>query len=303
MKRPTLIRMICLGLMVLGLAACSPKKFAVNQFGNAISGGSSVYLSDNDPDLVREAIPFGLKTYESLLEVSPNHKGLLLSAASGFTSYAYLLQNEADRIDAKDYREARRLRERAANLYLRGRDYAFRGIELKHPDIMNRLVEDSEAALAETTLEDVPFLYWAGVSWGGALSADKDDADLIAALPYSGALVERVLELDAGFNDGAAYEYMISYEASRPGGDLVKAREYYTAALQLSGGKRASVYLALAEGVSVQTQDLSEFKNLLAAAMAVDPDAVPDQRLVNTIAIRRAEWLSNSIADLFLEAD
>ena len=162
--------------MVLGAAACSPKKFAVNQFGNAISGGSSVYLSDNDPDLVRAAIPFGLKTYESLLEISPNHKGLLLSAASGFTSYAYLLQNEADRIDARDYREARRLRARAANLYLRGRDYAFRGLSLKNPNFKERLTRDPEATLAETTIKDIAYLYWAAASWGGALSAAKDDA-------------------------------------------------------------------------------------------------------------------------------
>ena len=303
MKQLALIRIFCLGLMVLGAAACSPKKFAVNQFGNAISGGSSVYLSDNDPDLVRAAIPFGLKTYESLLEVSPNHKGLLLSAASGFTSYAYLLQNEADRIDARDYREARRLRARAANLYLRGRDYAFRGLSLKNPNFKERLTWDPEATLAETTIKDIAYLYWAAASWGGALSAAKDDAELIAALPFSGAMMERVIELDAGFNDGAAYEYMITYEATRPGGDLEKAREYYRKALELSGGLRASVYLALAEGISVQNQDLNEFRSLLAAARAVDPDGVRNQRLVNTIAIRRAEWLEASIPDLFLEAD
>ena len=128
-------------------------------------------------------------------------------------------------------------------------------------------------------------------------------AELIAALPFSGAMMERVIELDAGSNDGAAYEYMITYEATRPGGDPEKAREYYRKALELSGGLRASVYLALAEGISVQNQDLNEFRSLLAAARAVDPDGVRDQRLVNTIAIRRAEWLEASIPDLFLETD
>ena len=160
-------------------SACSPNRFVVNRLGNAISGDSSVYNSDNDPDLVREAIPFGLKTYESLLEVSPNHRGLLLSAASGFTSYAYLLQNEADRIDHRDYREASRLRARASNLYLRGRDYAFRGLSLKRSDFRERLVVDTAATLAATTKKDVAFLYWAGASWGGALSAAKDGADYV----------------------------------------------------------------------------------------------------------------------------
>ena len=39
--------------------------------GDALSGGG-VYTSDEDPELIREALPFGLKTYESLLDVSPD---------------------------------------------------------------------------------------------------------------------------------------------------------------------------------------------------------------------------------------
>ncbi|MFQ5985518.1 MAG: TRAP transporter TatT component family protein [Alphaproteobacteria bacterium] len=89
-------RLLVVALVSGALAACSMKRTAVNIIGDALAGGSGVYTADDDPDLIREAIPFGLKTYESLLEVSPEHRGLLLSAANGFTGYAYLLQNEAD---------------------------------------------------------------------------------------------------------------------------------------------------------------------------------------------------------------
>ena len=106
-------------LVALGiLTGCSAKKVGANIFGNAISGGTSVYMTDDDPELIKEAFPFGLKTMEGLLEVTPKHKGLLLSAASGFTSYAYLLQQEADEIDYDDYKAAQRLRARATKLYL-----------------------------------------------------------------------------------------------------------------------------------------------------------------------------------------
>jgi hypothetical protein len=94
------------------LAACSVKRTAVDIVGDAVSGGSGVYASDDDPDLVREAIPFGLKTYESLLAVSPEHRGLLLAAANGFVRYAYLLEQEADEIEAADPAGARALRAR-----------------------------------------------------------------------------------------------------------------------------------------------------------------------------------------------
>ncbi len=39
--------------------------------------------------MVGQAIPFGLKTIEALLEEVPDHRGLLVAAASGFTQYAY----------------------------------------------------------------------------------------------------------------------------------------------------------------------------------------------------------------------
>jgi hypothetical protein len=61
------------------LAACSMKKTAANIIGDTLAGSGGVYASDDDPELIREAIPFGLKTYESLLEVSPDHEGILLT--------------------------------------------------------------------------------------------------------------------------------------------------------------------------------------------------------------------------------
>ena len=67
--------------------------------------------------------------------------------------------------------------------------------------------------------EDADFLYWAGAAWAGALATDKADADLIADLPLAGALVGRVLELDEPYGHGAAHEFLISYEGSRPGGE------------------------------------------------------------------------------------
>ena len=301
-RGPTFI-LIVAGLAALLLPACSLKRTAVNILGEALAGGAGVYASDDDPELIREALPFGLKTYESLLAESPGHRGLLLAAAGGFTAYAYLIQDDADRLDATDLARARELRARAHKLYLRARDYALRGLEAAHPAFRARLKRDAASALAMTTRDEAPLLYWAGVSWAGALTAAKDDFGLIGELPIAEALVARVLELEETFERGTAHEFFIAYEGSRPGGSASLARQHYRRALELSGGRRASVHLALAESVSIGEQDLAEFRTLLAAASAVDPDEVPHQRLANTIARRRARWLETRIPDLFLGAD
>jgi hypothetical protein len=287
-----------LGLLISG---CSIKKSVVNSIGDALSGGGSVWMSDNDPELIKEALPFGLKTNESLLEISPEHLGLLQATAQGFSAYAFLLKQEADREEKDDLRWARKLRARSSKLFLRARDYALRGLDIRHPGFSEGLKKDWRTTLMQTDEEDVGLLYWAGASWAGALSVAKDDLTLVAALPIAGAMVQRVLEIDDTYGDGAAHEFFVAYEAGRPGGSIVCAREHYQRALELSGGGRASVYLALAESVSVPAQDVKEFRAMLTRAGAIDPEANPESRLLNIIAQERASWLEERIPELFLK--
>jgi predicted anti-sigma-YlaC factor YlaD len=296
-----MMRLMLIGLLFAFMGGCSMKKFAIDAIGDALATGGDVYAEDTDPDLVREAIPFGLKTIEALLAETPEHRGLLLAAARGFTGYAYLLQQQADLIEESDLAAARQLRARASSLFLRGRGYGFRGLELDHPGFLDEVVRHPVAVLSGMTRDDADFLYWSGVGWAGALAADTSNLDLLADLPTAAALVEKVRQLDEFYNDGAPDEFFIAYEGGRPGGDLEVARQHYERALVLSGGKRASVYLALAESVAVPEQDVAEFRHLLAAALTVNVDEVLELRLVNTIARRRAQWLESHVGDLFLE--
>ena len=81
-----------LTLVILGLfvtTGCSVKKFVAKRVGNVFSNSGTVYASDDDIELVGSAIPFGLKTIESLLAEVPEHYDLLIAAARGFTQYAY----------------------------------------------------------------------------------------------------------------------------------------------------------------------------------------------------------------------
>lgn len=293
------------GLLVVGvvLSGCSVKRLAADVVGDVLTGDSEVFASDEDPELIREAIPFGLKTLESLLASSPSHRGLLLSAAKGFTTYAYLLQEEADRMEEQDRSGARLLRVRIKRLYLRGRDYALKGLELAHPQFEKLLRHDQASALAKTTGKDAPFLYWAGVSWGGSLSAGSDDLALVSDTPLFAGLVGRVVDVHEWYESGAAHEFLISYEASRPGGSASLAREHFRRALALTDTPRASLFVALAEGLSIKEQNLDEFKELLTRALAVDLERDQNGRLLNVLAQRRARWLLTRIPDLFLDAD
>src|SRR5438128_188309 len=286
------------------LPGCSIKHVAINALGNALAQGGSGYARDGDPDLVWEAVPFGLRTVESLLDEAPRHKGLLLAAASGFVQYGYgRVQQEADFVEARDLARATELRNRARRLYLRALGYGFRGLEVDFPGLGERLRHDRDAALAPTRKEHVPLLYFTGLAWFAAISVSKDDSELTADQAQAEALMRRALALDESYDRGALHDFFISWEGrgEAVGGSFERAREHLQRAEALAGGYRASAMVNFAETVAVARQDRKEFERLLRQALAVDVDAVPDMRLANLVYQKRARWLLGRADDLFVE--
>jgi hypothetical protein len=112
------------------VSGCSFRKIAVNKLGDALAAGGTTFASDDDPELVKAAVPFSLKLMESLLAENPKHAGLLFATASGFTQYAYaFVQQDADEMEDTDLSAATAMRARARKLYLRARNYGLRGLE------------------------------------------------------------------------------------------------------------------------------------------------------------------------------
>jgi predicted anti-sigma-YlaC factor YlaD len=291
-------------LLVAALPACSIKGLAVNSLGNALSEGGASYARDDDPELVFAATPFALKTVESLLDQAPRHKGLLTTASSGFVQYAFgQVQQQADFLEATDLARATAQRERAKKLYLRGRDYGFRGLEVDFPRFRAELAQDPERAVAPMTKAHVPLLYWTSLGWFAAISLAKNDAELTADQFRAEALMRRALALDESFDHGSIHDFMIAWEGrgEAVGGSFERSRRHFDRALELGRNSRASALVNYAETVSVARQDRKEFEALLRRALEVDPDSVADMRLANVIYQRRARWLLGRADDLFVE--
>jgi predicted anti-sigma-YlaC factor YlaD len=292
-------------LLLVVATGCSIKRLAVNQMGNALASGGATFTSDDDPDLVAAAIPFGLKTYESLLAESPKHTGLLLAAAQGFTEYSYaFVDSRVDEAKEESLSRANALRDRARKLYLRAYRYGMRGLEVRHPGFAEALDNDAASALQRTGKRDVALLYWTAASRGLAISLSKNSPEMIAELPLVEMIVARVAQLDEGFEDGAVPEFLITFEAARTdvGAEEQQKlmRRHFDRAIEMSKGKRAGPYVSFAENACLPAQNGAEFRAMLEKALAVDPDADPDHRLANLVAQRRARWLLEHVDELFL---
>ena len=283
---------------------CSIKKMAVNKLGDALAGGGTTFSSDDDPELVKAAVPFSLKLIESLLEQSPNHRGLLLAAASGFTQYGYaFVQQDADELVEADQAAAKPLMLRARKLYLRARDYGLRGLDAAHPGLRAKLRENPKAALQPCAASDAGTLYWTAVSWAAAISVSKDDPALVADLNLVDALIDRALEVDERFDHGAIHGFLISYEmarASKAGEPMERARKHFDRAVELAGAHAVGPYVSFAESIAIPQEDRDGFEKALKKALAIDASNVRENRLVNLVMQRRARWLLQRIDKYFL---
>ena len=289
------------GAMLSG--GCSLRSMAVNAIVPTLAT-PDVYLSEEDPELVRDSLPFLLKTIESILDTSPEQEEALIFACTGFTLYGNaFLQVDADLAELEgDYERELRLRDRTWRLYVRARSYCLRSLELKYDGITERLRQDAVAALAVTDVDDVEVLFLLSAAWGLAISTAQTPA-LVADLPAVRELLARALELDEDYERGSLHSAFITIEALPPelGGSPERARMHFDRAVELSDGLDAAPFVAFASGVSVPAENRAEFQQLLDQALAIDPDEDTNLRVLNKVNQKRARMLLDHIDDLFFD--
>jgi hypothetical protein len=304
MRLPAAGRAALVVACVWSLTGCGViKRAAIKNVASTLAEPGDTFTSDNDPELIRRAVPFALKMSESLLVSVPDYGPLLLSTCSGYTGYAYaFVETDADLLrEETQHDQFKALRDEAVTLYLRARDYCLRAVDARYDGLSKALVADPAAALTRVNDKDaVPLLYWTAASWGAAMALRKDP-ELVIDFPVVRALAEKALALDETWNHGAAHELMITLDAQGEafGGSEEGARRHFARAVDIQHGQMAGPYVSLAMGVAYPAGQRAEFEKLLQQALAVDPEQRKSDRLVNLIAQRRARALLDRIDELF----
>lgn len=284
--------------MVLQLAACSPRQLVVGQVADELA--SQPLGDESDLLLVRDAAPYHLKLSEAVLAKSPAHRKLAESVASGFTQYAYaFVAFEADRIEATSAREAEAMRQRAAKLYRRANRHAMTALELNDPGFAARLGSADARDWPSIRPDEVGLAYWAAASWAAWISLSKDKPDVVADLPLAIRLATLAWQADPNWSDGATTGLMAMLESSRPGGNRDKALAYFDRAIDLSGERSLSPWVAKAEGHALPAGDRDLFVALLNRALAIPEAEGSPLALQNEVMRRRASWLLANLEDLF----
>ena len=293
---------------VLAAGGCSLEQWALRQVSGMLTGdggiSGTVFTGEEDPQLVAESLPLTMKLHEALLESDPGNAALWMATGRLFATYANaFVQGPAEELSNTEFAARGEQLQRAKGLYLRGRDYIMTGFELLAPGITEALLTgDYAAALSGLDDDVIDYVYWTAASWLGAFSTDQFDFELLLTLQRPIAMLELVNQWSPEYDHGSVHEILISTYGGLPtelGGSRERAREHFARAVELSQGKKASPYLALATAVAVPEQNRDEFRTLLRAALEIELD-VDEFRLLNVLGQRRAQWLLDHEEDLFL---
>lgn len=278
------------------LAGCSSLNHVANHVAvlstaDILTLGRGATLDEPDYQLAHDAMPAQLKLVETLIVSEPADRGLRRLAAEGFAGGAFLFIEETDPARAKA-------------LYLRGRDHALAALALKSrfAGLADKTLDDFQKSLRYATIDDVPDLFWAGAGWGGYVNLSKDDASALAELPKVTALMTRVQELDPSFHFAGADMFFGVYYASRPrilGGDPAKAKAAFDRVHKITKGQYLMTHVLNARWYAVAVQDRELFKQLLTKVLESPAGRLPQSRLTDEAAKRRAGLLLEKIDDYF----
>ncbi|MEK7388935.1 MAG: TRAP transporter TatT component family protein [Elusimicrobiota bacterium] len=253
--------------------------------------GRVAVLDEPDLQLGRDAMASQLKLLDILLASDPASLTLRRLAAESFSGYAFLFVEDADP-------------QRAKNLYRRGRDHALAALALSPAfrGLPGMTLENLEKALTSASKKDVPELFWAAFAWGGVINASKDDAAELAELPKVAALMKRVYALDPAFHFGGSDLFFGVYYASRPpllGGNPAKSKTHFDWAHRITKGQYLMAHVLNARWYAVAVQDRALFTQLLTKVLESPAGLLPEARLSDEAAKKKAAALLEKIDDYF----
>ena len=275
-------------LIALLFSGCI-QQIALNSIGGIMDTGFAVINEEQDLDLADKSIASNLKLLETVIRKDPDNKDYLLLASRGYSSYAlgFVEDESADR---------------AREFYLRGRDYGLRILNKNEKFRTAKTPEELHTALASFSKNDMPALFWTAIAWGSYVNLSLTDPSALIDLPKIEMIMRTVLEKDPTYFYGGPHFFLGTIYGARPkifGGDADSSKSHFEECLRISNGKFLMTLIFYAKTYAVQTQNRELFDSLLSKVDTTSLDVLPEARLSNAIAKKKAKLLRAHVEELF----
>jgi tetratricopeptide (TPR) repeat protein len=285
-----LVRLLPLLLLPLTATGCL-RAIATDTVGDVVDHGFEAITAEGDLDFAAQALPGNLKLLEVLLANQPENETILILLSQGYSSYALGFVEDTDPVRARDF-------------YLRGARYGERALK-GHGELARAFggsLDDLTAALDAADADAVPAVFWTAFGWGGLINISLTDPDALVMLPRAEAMMRWVAQTDSSFYYAGAHLFLGALAGGRPrmlGGDPEKSRAHFETALRINGGKFLLTQVYYARSYAVQMMDEELFDRLLENVRTASPDILPEFRLANAIARKKAALLVERKSELF----
>ncbi|MDP6616051.1 MAG: TRAP transporter TatT component family protein [Gammaproteobacteria bacterium] len=274
-------------LTVIFLTGCSSVVSSVSEDFSASL--SSAMLNQEDPELVREALPAYMLLLDSMIDSYPDDVDTLSAGAKLYAVYGAALVNEPHR---------------AAVLTSRAREYGERALCSAEENAceLGGLDFDSYLEIIHSIDgDDVEALYsysLANLAW---IRANSHDYGALAGLPKVEASLEHIMELRPGELAASTCMYLGILNTLRPaalGGEPDIGRMWFERGIRLSDGNDLSIKVEYARGYGRLIYNRELHDRLLNEVLAADVKQ-SDLTLFNMLAQEQAAKLLESADEYF----
>lgn len=242
---------------------------------------SMAMLNQTDPEIVRSGAPAYLLLVDTLIADAPDNPQLLLAGSRLYGTYAGGLVQDP---------------ERSLGLTSKSLEYARRAMCEENDNlcaVLDAPFPDFAVELQDTDTDDLDCLYVYSTALVGWIEARSDDWNAVAALPKAELMLQRVVDLEPGFERGRAQLYLGGLQSLRPaalGGKPEQAKAHFQQAIQYSDGKDLIAKVEYARRYARLVFDQALHDRLLNEVLQADP-IQPGLTLSNVIAQREANAL------------
>ncbi len=284
-------------LAIVLIAGCDTTKLVADSSSGLFERAQPAFEQYWDYDTAGKALPANIIQLEGVLRIVPDNKVVVLQGIQAYVGYGYgWIEDRIEEAEAvDDYEEADHLRQRCNKLYLRAKDLAEHLVRLSTLGGLDEVLASGNLDKMEEWLEvaferkkDAAVLLWWGQAWAAYINMAMEDMDVVADVPLVKAVLRRSVELDPEYFFSTGKMALGIVWSSQLPPDMELSKKYFDEALEETERRSLITQVNMARYYAVSMGDSKLFRELLEEVLNAG-DVLPEARLTNRIARRRAE--------------
>lgn len=302
---------VTLVLAILFAAGCDDTKLVADSTSGMFQRAQPAFEQYWDYDTAGKALPANIVQLEGILRIVPDNKVIVLQGIQAYVGYGYgWIEDRVEDADAVDnYEEADHLRARANKMYLRAKDLGEHLARLEGGDDLDAILATGQLDIFTKWLKDtyqdkadaIPLLWW-GQAWASYINMAMEDMDVVADVPLVKALLKHSVDLDPEYFFSTGKMALGIVWASQLPPDMELSKKYFDESLEATERRSLITQVNMARYYAVSMGDSKLFRELLEEVLNAG-DVLPEARLTNRIARRRAERYLRLIDQYFSDIE